>query len=54
MGVTWSAAADSDVVFEGRDADGAIKWKASSVDLLFGSNSQARRPCARCYRPIWI
>ena len=36
----WQAAED---VFEGRDhATGELKWKASRVDLVFGSNSQLR------------
>jgi catalase-peroxidase len=30
-------------VFEGRDrASGALRWTATSVDLIFGSNSQLR------------
>ena len=41
MGVTWSAIEGSDHEYAGRTADGDVKWKASSVDLLFGSNSQA-------------
>ena len=43
MGTEWkptSAAADT---FEGHDrATGAVKWTASRVDLVFGSNSQLR------------
>ena len=30
-------------MYEGRDrATGAVKWTASAVDLVFGSNSQLR------------
>jgi catalase-peroxidase len=29
-------------VFEGRAADGELKWTGSRVDLLFGSNSELR------------
>ena len=36
MGVTWSAIEGSDHEYAGRTADGDVKWKASSVDLLFG------------------
>ncbi len=43
MGVTWKAASDSEDVFEGRDrATGQLKWTATRVDLVFGSNSQLR------------
>ncbi len=43
MGTVWKAAsADSDV-FEGRDrSSGALKWTATRVDLVFGSNSMLR------------
>jgi catalase-peroxidase len=38
-----ASAADADEVFEGRDrATGAVKWKGSRVDLVFGSNSELR------------
>jgi catalase-peroxidase len=34
---------DSDNVFEGRDRKtGELKWTATRVDLIFGSNSQLR------------
>ena len=43
IGTTWTAAVGSKNVFEGRDAKtGAVKWAASRVDLVFGSNSQLR------------
>ena len=43
MSTTWQASAASKDVFEGRDAKtGAIKWTASRVDLVFGSDSQLR------------
>jgi len=43
MGTAWSAADDSDQVFEGRDrATGTLKWTGTRVDLIFGSNSQLR------------
>jgi catalase-peroxidase len=43
MSTTWKpTTADADV-FEGRDrATGALKWTATRVDLIFGSNSQLR------------
>ncbi|MBI3944110.1 MAG: catalase-peroxidase, partial [Chloroflexi bacterium] len=43
MSTTWKATAADDGVFEGRDrATGALKWTATRVDLIFGSNSQLR------------
>jgi len=43
MGTTWKAVSDAKDVFEGRDrATGAVKWTATRVDLIFGSNSQLR------------
>jgi catalase-peroxidase len=42
MATKWQAAGVPDV-YEGHDAKtGAVKWTASSVDLIFGSNSQLR------------
>jgi catalase-peroxidase len=43
MGTTWKPASDDGEVFEGRDrATGELKWTATRVDLIFGSNSQLR------------
>ncbi|WP_373059411.1 catalase/peroxidase HPI [Gemmatimonas sp.] len=43
MGTTWKSISDSKDVFEGRDrATGDVKWTATRVDLIFGSNSQLR------------
>ena len=43
MGTTWQKSAICDHFFEGRDREtGEAKWTASSVDLVFGSNSQLR------------
>ena len=43
MDTTWKATNDSDTEFEGRDrASGDVKWTASRVDLIFGSNSELR------------
>ena len=43
MGTTWVDVSDHESSFEGRErATGAIKWTASRVDLVFGSNSQMR------------
>jgi len=44
MGTTWSAVEGSgEEDFVGRDrATGAMKWRASRADLVFGSNSQLR------------
>ncbi len=43
MSYTWSKSATSDGVYEGHDRKtGALKWKATPVDLVFGSNSELR------------
>ncbi len=43
MNTEWQAAKDSDYIFEGCDrSTGEIKWTATRVDLVFGSNSQLR------------
>jgi catalase-peroxidase len=43
MGTAWTPLSDAKAVFAGRDrATGAVKWTATRVDLVFGSNSQLR------------
>jgi catalase-peroxidase len=43
MNTKWQASAASDDVFEGRDrATNELRWTATRVDLVFGSNSQLR------------
>jgi len=43
MGTRWQPSATSDRLYEGRDAEtGEIKWTATEVDLVFGSNSELR------------
>lgn len=43
MNTEWKVSKMCDHFFEGRDRKtGIIKWTASSVDLIFGSNSQLR------------
>jgi catalase-peroxidase len=43
MGTEWSAASEGKTAFEGRDrVTGELKWTASRVDLVFGSNSVLR------------
>jgi catalase-peroxidase len=39
---TWTPASEDANTFEGRTADGAVKWTGSRVDLVFGSNSELR------------
>ncbi len=42
-GTEWKAVPDDQEVFEGRDRKtGALKWTATRVDLIFGSNSELR------------
>ena len=43
LGTTWKGIAGSTDVFEGRDRkSGEVKWTATRVDLIFGSNSELR------------
>jgi len=43
MGTEWKAVSKDADVFEGRDRKtGELRWTATSVDLIFGSNSQLR------------
>ena len=43
LGTEWQPTSDVEDVFEGRDrATGEVKWTASRVDLVFGSNSELR------------
>ena len=43
MGTVWSATSDAAEAFEGRDRKtGAVQWRASRVDLVFGSNAHLR------------
>ncbi|MEM7224080.1 MAG: catalase/peroxidase HPI [Pseudomonadota bacterium] len=42
MGTTWQKSDGDDNVYEGRNGSGEVKWTASAVDLVFGSNSQLR------------
>jgi catalase-peroxidase len=43
MNTKWRKSAKSDNLFEGRDRKtGRLKWTASRVDLVFGSNAQLR------------
>jgi len=39
---TWAPTSEDASLFEGRTADGAVKWTGSRVDLVFGSNSELR------------
>ncbi|MEW5881650.1 MAG: catalase/peroxidase HPI, partial [Pseudomonadota bacterium] len=43
MSTRWAPAAGKDGVYEGRDRKtGQVKWTATRVDLVFGSNSELR------------
>ncbi len=43
MSTKWSKSDKSEGVYEGRDRKtGELKWQATSVDLVFGSNSELR------------
>jgi catalase-peroxidase len=43
MGTVWTPTDETAEAFEGRDrATGTVKWTATRVDLIFGSNSQLR------------
>lgn len=43
MATAWEATDEAQTLFEGRDRDsGELRWTATRVDLIFGSNSQLR------------
>ncbi len=43
MGTEWKTSVSSENVYEGHDrVTGELKWTATAVDLVFGSNSQLR------------
>jgi catalase-peroxidase len=43
LGTTWTATSGDAGRFEGRDAaTGEVRWTATRVDLVFGSNSELR------------
>ena len=43
MGTEWKATSAAEDEFEGHDRKtGKVKWTATRVDLVFGSNSQLR------------
>jgi catalase-peroxidase len=43
MSTEWKPTSGDEDVFEGRDrVTGELKWTATRVDLVFGSNSQLR------------
>jgi catalase-peroxidase len=43
MGTVWTPVSEAAEMFEGRDrGTGELKWTATRVDLVFGSNSQLR------------
>jgi catalase-peroxidase len=43
IGTEWKVSESAENVYEGRDrATGQVKWTATAVDLVFGSNSQLR------------
>ena len=43
MNTVWAPSAETADLFEGRDrTSGEVKWTATRVDLVFGSNSQLR------------
>ncbi len=38
----WTPVSEDATTFEGRTADGQVKWTGSRVDLIFGANSELR------------
>ena len=43
MATAWSKSSESEGLYEGRDrATGELRWTATPVDLIFGSNSELR------------
>ena len=45
MGTEWKVSESTENMYEGRDrATGELRWTATAIDLVFGSNSAAPRP----------
>jgi catalase-peroxidase len=43
MSTQWTKSAEVEGIYDGRDrATDEVKWTATSVDLIFGSNSELR------------
>jgi len=42
MSTKWSVSGRDATLFEGKDTAGSVKWTASAVDLVFGSNPELR------------
>ncbi len=42
MGTSWEPVDEDATEFEGKDSSGNTKWRATRVDLIFGSNSELR------------
>ena len=43
MNTKWAPSGDKEGVYEGRDrATGELKWTATEVDLVYGSNAELR------------
>jgi len=43
MSTKWSKSSKTEGVYEGRDrSTGEVRWTATPVDLIFGSNSELR------------
>lgn len=43
LNTTWTATSEAETDFEGHDRKtGELKWTATRVDLIFGSNSELR------------
>lgn len=46
MDTEWKPIANAHELYEGRNCStGALRWTATKVDLIFGSNSQLRAIC---------
>jgi catalase-peroxidase len=46
IGTEWKVSESTENVYEGRDrGTGDLRWTATAVDLVFGSNSQLRGIC---------
>ena len=43
LSTTWAPRGDG--TFEGKGPDGKVRWTATEVDLVFGSNSELRAIC---------
>ncbi|KAI8825389.1 heme peroxidase [Chytriomyces cf. hyalinus JEL632] len=55
MNIKWSRSSGNNAILEGKDSKtGEIKWTATVVDLVFGSNSQLHAVFVKDFVAAWV